>query len=505
MRSRSLFVVAALFTVGLAGCVSDPQDPRTWIKKLDDPRESKQAVRELQRLNKPEAVEPLIALYKKTKDPEVLKAVAQFKDKRSAPVMLEALGEFTADSFDNAATAATALGDVGDTAAVDALTKAILTPLPIKTRANVVKLEAMKSLGKLKDKKAVTALIKVLETPADEQDFFLNQTAASTLGELADPKAVPALVRGLFMTGRGSDIFQPCRLGLLKIGQPAVQSLIDAHQHKNEVLEADAKKYEFRAGVIEQKTALVLGDMRAKEAQPVLVAELKKPQKGDNHTGALYALGMLGDAASVKEIVGVLTTATRDWKVRVSAAEALNLAQDPSTLPTLLTVAKTGDVVKEGEKYPDVRIAAAMAYSRLGGKAEAAAFLPVAKGETAAKAVFDECMQRLEVAAACSSDKDRACFEKALDDKVLAKQEKAAFFLARFGKEALPALTKRISHKEPIVRLAVMYSVGKVATAADADVRKALDAQIEIDRTKPPLRGLVEEMRALAAILANKK
>ena len=501
MRFGALIAVAALLT----GCVSDPQDPKTWIKKLSDPRESKQAVRELQRLNKPEAVEPLIELYKKSKDPEVLKAVAQFKDKRSLQTMIDAIGEFTEDSYDNAATAATALGDIGDTSAVDALTKAVLKPLPVKTRANVVKLEAMKSLGRLKDKRAVDAVIKVVETPADEQDFFLNQVAAQTLGELADPKAVPALVRGLFMTGRGSDIFQPCRLALLKIGAPSVQPLMDAHQHKNDKLEADAKKYEFRAGVIEQKTALVLGDMRAKEAQPILVAELKKPLKGDNHTGALFALGMLGDAASVKEIVSVLVDSKRDWKVRVSAAEALNLAQDPSSLPALLNVAKTGDVVKEGEKYPDVRIAAAMAYSRFGGKAEAAAFAPVAKAESAAKAVFDECAQRLDVAAKCESDKDRACFEKALDDKVLAKQEKAAFFLARFGKDALPALTKKLSHKEPIVRLAVMYSVGKVATAADAEVRKALDAQIEVDRTKPPLRGLVEEMRALAAILANKK
>lgn len=505
MQSKLSFLICGSFALAIGACSSDPQDPNTWIKKLSDPRESKQAVLELQRLKKPEAVEPLIELYKKTKDPEVLKAVAQFKDKRAAATMIETLGEFTEDTYDNAATAATSLGDIGDASAVEPLTKAILKPLPVKTRANVVKLEAMKSLGKLKDKKALDALIKVLETPADEQDFFLNQTAASTIGELADPKSIPALIRGLFMTGRGSDIFQPCRLALLKIGQPAVQPLIDAHQHKNEKLEEDAKKYEFRAGIIENKTSLVLADLRAKEAKAVMIAELKKPQKGDNHLGALIALGMIGEADGVKEIVNVLTDAKRDWKVRVSAAEALNLAGDASSLPALLNVAKTGDVMKEGEKYPDVRIAAAMAYSRLGGKAEAAAFAPVAKAETAAKAVFDECAQRLEVVAKCESDKDRACVEKGLEDKVLAKQEKAAFFLSRFGKDALPALTKKIGHKEPIVRLAVMYSVGKIATSADAELRKALDAQIEIDRTKPPLRGLVEEMRALAAVVGNKK
>ena len=96
----------------------------------------------------------------------------------------------------------------------------------------------------------------------------------------------------------------------------------------------------------------------------MMVAELKKPQKGDNHTGALYALGMIADPSTTKEIVGVLTDAKRDFKVRISAAEALNFAGDPSALPALLQVAKTGDVVKDKEKYPDVRLAAAMTYAR---------------------------------------------------------------------------------------------------------------------------------------------
>ena len=35
------------------GCVSDPRDPQTWIKKLDSPVEQKDAVRELARLKDP--------------------------------------------------------------------------------------------------------------------------------------------------------------------------------------------------------------------------------------------------------------------------------------------------------------------------------------------------------------------------------------------------------------------------------------------------------------------
>ena len=495
---RRATVVAALFVVG---CISDPRDPQTWIKKLDDPREKDEAVIQLVKLKDPAAVQALIDLYKKTKDPNHLKALASFKDKRALDVMIDSL-DYSEESCDQAKVAANSLGDIPDAKSVEPLMKTLAKPLPIKTSCNVVKLEAMKSLVKIHDGKAVDAIVKVLETPADDQDFFLNQVAATSLGDLGDPRAVPALVRGLFMTGRGADIFAPCRVALLQIGKPAVQPLIDAHEHKNKALEDDAKKYEFRAGVIEQKTALMLGDLGAKEALPVLLGELKKPLKGDNHTGALYALGMVADPSTTKDIIAVLTDAKRDFKVRISAAEALNLAGDPASFGALLTTSKSGDVVKDKEKYPDVRIAAAMAYSRLGGPAEAAAFAPVAAAEKAAKDVFDECSQRLAVGKLCN--KDVACYAKVLDDPVLAKQEKSAFMLAHLGKAGLPALVKKLTTKEQVVRLAVLFALSKQADKSCADCKTALAAQIELDRTKPPLRSIVEEMRAVLAEISNK-
>jgi HEAT repeat protein len=305
------------------------------------------------------------------------------------------------------------------------------------------------------------------------------------------------------MTGRGADIFAQCRVSLLQIGKPAAQPLIEAHDHKNAALEADAKKYEFRPGVIEQKTALILGDLRAKEAIPAMQSELKRPQKGDNHTGALYALGMIADPSTTKDMTGVLADAKRDFKVRISAAEALNFAGDPASLPALLQMAKTGDVIKNKEKYPDVRLAAAMAYARLGGPAEAAAFAPVASGEKAATEEFKEDLERLEVAKKCG--KDVTCYATTLDtDPKLTHQEKAAFMLARMGKPALPALMKKLSTREPIVRFAVLFGIGKIADKKDEAVRKALDAQIDLDRTKPPMRPLVEEMRAVRAEINSK-
>ena len=242
-------LLVALLGASTVACVSDPRDPNTWIKKLDNPVDQKDAVRELVRLKDPVAVQPLIDFYKKNHDPEVLKGIATFKDKRQVPAMIDSL-EYSDESYDNAATAAAALGDTPDPSAVEPLIKALQKPLSIKTRANIVKQSAMESLAKIHDPRATEAIAKILTTSADDQDFFLNKVAARELGNLGDPKGAPALIRGLFMTGRGANIYSECRVSLLQIGKPSVQPLLDAHQHKDAALEAVANKYEFRPGVI---------------------------------------------------------------------------------------------------------------------------------------------------------------------------------------------------------------------------------------------------------------
>jgi len=41
------------------------------------------------------------------------------------------------------------------------------------------------------------------------------------------------LLKGLFMTGRQTDIFQECRLALVRIGDAAVAPLIELLQERN--------------------------------------------------------------------------------------------------------------------------------------------------------------------------------------------------------------------------------------------------------------------------------
>jgi HEAT repeat protein len=506
--TRSLGLVGLL---ALVGCVADPRDPNTWIKKLDDVREQKDAVRELVKLKDPVAVEPLIKLYKKSHDAEHLKAIASFKDKRQVPIMIEAL-DYSEESFDAASFAATALGDTPDPSAVDPLIKALTKPLPIKTRANVVKLEAMKSLAKIKDPRAIDALVKVLSTSADDQDFYLNKVAARSLAQFHDPRAVPALVRGLFMTGRGTDIFQECRTGLIGIGKPAVGPLVDAMQRKNGQLEADAKKYEFFPGIIVQKTSIVLGDLHDKSAVPPLLDELKKPDDGakakqgvSGHQSVILALGLTGGSDVVKPLLAILENAKESSKLRAAAAEALNLAGDTSALPALLKVANE-KFINEKSKEIDPEhgalvAAAATAYSRLAWAEQANVTwqkLPADLEESDAHVVFKNASARLEVAKACK--KDVACYAAKLNDADATKAEKAAFMLARLGKEGAAQLTKAVSNREPIVRMTVLWGL---SASGDKSAVEPLEKQIALDETKPPLRGIVDEMRATLALLSR--
>jgi hypothetical protein len=68
----------------------------------------------------------------------------------------------------------------------------------------------------------------------------------------------------------------------------------------------------------------------------------------------------------------------------------------------------------------------------------------------------------------------------------------------------MPALLKKLSTREPLIRQAVLFGIGKIGDKSSGDALKALDAQIENDKTKPPMRPLVEEMRAVRAELTSK-
>src|SRR3954468_2753545 len=311
MRTQLTALALILALGATAACEGDPNDPITWAKQLKNLRTQKEALDHLANMDVEKArpaVPALIELFRDTKRPEHLEALARYLDPRTKPIMIEAL-DYTEDDFDRATIAAGVLGDMKDPEGVAPLIKAAEKELPVKSRANNARIAAMRALVKIGDKRAVPTLMKILTTSADDQDFLLHQKAALGLAEFRDPQAIPALIKGLFMTGRGTGIFQECRLALVRIGQPAVDPLIQLLQEKNADIQDMAKKLKFEEpppvgtpGVVPHKAAILLGDLRAKKAVPFLVARLHMKARGDEQRSALIALGYIADAPAVDAI-----------------------------------------------------------------------------------------------------------------------------------------------------------------------------------------------------------
>jgi HEAT repeat protein len=520
MRIQTLRIAALALAVAMpASCTGDPNDPRTWAKKLKDLREQKEALDHLANMDVEKAraaVPELIELYKETKKPEHLEALARYKDERTKPLMLEAL-DYTDDDFDRAVIAAGVLGEMKAADAVDPLIKAADKQLPIKSRANNVRVAAVRALVKIGDKKAIPTLTKILTTSADEQDFLLNQKAALGLAEMKDKAAIPALTKGLFMTGRGIDIFQECRLALVRMGDAAVDPMIQLLDEKNPEIRAMAKERKFdevTPGIVPYKAAVILGDLRAQKAVPHLIARLNMAQKGGEHTAALIALGQIGAPAAVDALVDMVKNAKAPPPLRASAADALYLSGDKRAVPTLLDVAKSGYIkLPDGRKASDLRANAAIDLARIAGKEHFEAFKSLVQKETEAQGIFGEAFDRMQVAKECGSN--ISCYGKKLGDPSWTRAEKAAFAIGFSGnaKEGIPLLLAALKPVAAMpqdrypVHQAILYSLTRLGSKSCQECEDKLLKQIDRDEKAvriPGARGLLGETRVALAVIQNK-
>ena len=518
MRTQSLSLTVVVAVASLAvSCTGDPNDPMTWAKDLKNLRTQKEALDHLANMDVEKArpaVPALMALYQDTKRPEHLEALARYHDERTKALFIEAL-EYSDDDFDRATIAAGVLGEMKSPDAVDPLIKAAEKQLPIKSRANNVRISAIRALVKIGDKRAVPLLMTILTTSADEQDFLLNLKAALALAEFRDPQSIPALIKGLFMTGRGVGIFQECRLALVRIGADAVGPMIELLQEKNADIQAMASKLKFEEvtpGVVPHKAAILLGDLRAKRAVPALIAKLHGKARGDEQRSALIALGYIADPAGVDAILSLLKDSKADPAARASAADALYLSGDRRAVPTLFEIAKSGYVVSGGQKASDLRASAAIALARIAGKESYAAFKALAEKETEVQGIFGMALDRMQVANEC--DKDLSCYGKKLLDPQWTRAEKAAFAIGFSGdaKKGLPLLLAAL---KPIasmtqerfpVHQAILYSLSRLGTKSCAECIDKLEKQIERDEKAvriPGARDLLGETRVTMAIIQN--
>jgi HEAT repeat protein len=392
-------LLAALALSTLSGCPKDPYDPNTWIDKLDDPNEWERAATELEKLKDPSAIEPLGKAWEKyNHDSRLLRIIIALADPpadkggpqwgAAVPTLKKAVDQVDLSkrsSVEDATIAADALGRSKDASAVDTLVKTANINV---TRLNIgqnLRVAAVRALGNFNQPQAVDALIKILAIDPDKQPEVVNAAAANALAESGSEKALQPLLIALYAVPR---IFPQVRNAITKLGPSAVPELIKILQGKHAEVNEYAKKNKFATdcdkgtgpdsscrapGNLNFKAAILLGDLRASEAVPVLMSVLKQPSKVsffDTRTGApgpadhnsvLDALRKIGDRSAADAVKAYLADQKTDDAIRPMAIDVYSfLARDGANLDFL-----SKEMKNDQQEDEEIRKSSAMAYSRL--------------------------------------------------------------------------------------------------------------------------------------------
>ncbi len=305
MQSRlaaiGFFASTALVLAFAISCGGDPNDPLTWVAKLDRGAERSDAiekVREIFRneLNKNDGnydapsvkalaaklAPGIIAAATKYKDDrentrKMLQVLAELRDRRAIPVFIAALDFIPDVSEDEACAGAEGLGLLKAREGIQPMIKALERITGNRAGDNRMKRAIVEAFGRIGDPAAVPAMITLIDKPAEEQDFFINKLATVALGKLGDASAVPALIRALYMQGRGATIFQQARVSLAQVGPAAVPDIIKAMRRQDTDLNKMAKALDFdgmNPGILEDKCERILADLGDPSAIDALIEML---------------------------------------------------------------------------------------------------------------------------------------------------------------------------------------------------------------------------------------
>ncbi len=228
--------------------------------------------------------------------------------------------------------AARALGMIGDVRAVEPLIQAL------KDEDVNVRIAAAEALGSIKDARAVEPLIQALK----DGNWSYRVRAARALGMIGDVRAVEPLIQALKdecyrMEKRSIENIKNMLWALEKIGEPAVESLVQALKDKNGHFRWGAASALEKIGWLPkntmEKVLYLIGksewDDVAIVGKPAVESLIQALNDSDSYIrmGAARALGKIGDLRAVEPLVPLLREKDpRDEKGKVlgAAAEALD-------------------------------------------------------------------------------------------------------------------------------------------------------------------------------------
>lgn len=231
------------------------------------------------------------------------------------------------------------------------------------------------TLGALRDKKAVDALIESLQQPREKQPVAVHRAVATALGKIGDPKAVDAL---LTVTFRVPDLATSKNVGvrakqaLVAIGDPAIPRVIDMLKGKHEEVQklaaaASAEQQGLDQMIIAQTAASILGAMGSPKAVDALLEsypkddcvakapEPKKEKKEDEESEEEAApqidfaglraviangLGLIGDAKAIEPLCAC-SMSSKNPADMFEILNALGRIGTPAAVDCLIPAIKT--------------------------------------------------------------------------------------------------------------------------------------------------------------------
>ena len=187
-----------------------------------------------------------------------------------------------------------------------------------------VRMHAAEALGEIGDKRSVDPLIHALEN----EDGLVRKYVAEALGKIGDERAVDPLIHTLVHALENADGFVQKHVGevVMKIGQPAVEPLILALEHKDK----NVRSY----------VAWALGRIGDKRAVGPLIHALEN-EDGLARSRVIEALGKIGDERAVDPLIHALEN--EDEVAPMDAAEALGKIGDERAVDSLIHALENGD------------------------------------------------------------------------------------------------------------------------------------------------------------------
>ena len=374
-----------------------------WISQLSskDAEKVEEAVTQLEHLKDPKAIKPLGELWKRQHGwPRVLRIIVALADQPQAeggpfwedviPYLVEAVENVDVDdarSRDNAVFATNTLRKAADPETAQVLIATVGQKWKRNSPGQRVRIAAVHALGQFgSNPKALETLITVLNTDPKKQPPQLNAAAAIALAETKNSKALEPLLTALYEIPL---IFHQVRRAITSIGPSAVPVLLQVFEGKHAAMNALAKKHKFAMncevaqgprtsciapGNLKFKAAGLLGDMRAKQALPALLATLKKkpqvaffdPKTGapgpPDHAAVLNALRLIGDPKAAAGVLAYVKNPATDDLVRPVATDVYSILAHGSKGMKYLAAEMQNPSADHSEQ---IKKASALAYSRL--------------------------------------------------------------------------------------------------------------------------------------------